>query len=143
MSDILNASAAILTIGLGAIGWLMPDYTMDKLATYRNTVDCWLANGNRMGPTVPNSDVTSTALPQCLFGMEVKKGTWLDLTKGRHVVELDTEFGNFPEGELEDWEEVPGGWYGPWDDPFDGMEIPDDERWQRWPWADGVGPRRV
>jgi len=31
MIDILNVLAVIVTIGFGVIGWLMPDYTMDKL----------------------------------------------------------------------------------------------------------------
>lgn len=31
MIDTLNVIAVILTIGFGLIGWLMPDYTMDKL----------------------------------------------------------------------------------------------------------------
>lgn len=31
MIDVLNAGAAVATIGFGAIGWLAPRYTMEKL----------------------------------------------------------------------------------------------------------------
>lgn len=92
---------------------LWEKYGMSKLYTYRNTLECWKANGNRMGATKPNPDPKDTSLPQCLFGMEVKKGSWKDYGNGKHRLVLDEAFPNFPDGELESYESIYGGYYWP------------------------------
>lgn len=49
----------------------------------------------------PNEDPSSTEYPKCFFGMEVKKGSWKDLSNGRHRIELDQDFPNGTGDDLE------------------------------------------
>lgn len=54
---------------------------MNKLTAYRNAVDCWLGNDAQVGEVVPNGDALSKETPKCMFGMDVKKGSWKNLVR--------------------------------------------------------------
>jgi len=77
-------------------------FGMDKLATYRNTYHCWVANNATVGNIVINDITPETDLPRCFFGMEMKKGVWVD---DNHdcwpgaTLKLDLSFPNFPPGQ--------------------------------------------
>lgn len=62
--------------GANDLNHLWTEWNMDALATYRNAIDCWEKSGGKVGTVVPNQDWSSSALPQCFFGMEVVKGTF-------------------------------------------------------------------
>jgi hypothetical protein len=49
-------------------------YGMNQLATMKNSVDCWVNSGGKMGDVQPNPN--SGDLPPCFFPQEVKKGWW-------------------------------------------------------------------
>lgn len=75
-------------------------YGMDRLATYKNTIDCWESNGGAMGAANSN-DITS-GLPKCAFGMEVKKGPFFEFSEDGYdgkQIKLDQAYPNFPNGE--------------------------------------------
>lgn len=77
--------------------WAKPEEDglyMDKLTTYRNTLDCWLSNDANVGPIEPNADPKDIAVPKCFFGMEVKKGKWVDKESGNHRIAMDETFPN-------------------------------------------------
>lgn len=76
---------------------------MDKLKTYRNTLDCWTSNNGAVGAVDGSQFVTGTDAPKCFFGMEVKKGAWKDIGGGRHYIELDQSFPNNSPISDEEW----------------------------------------
>jgi hypothetical protein len=83
--------------------WESPDkggFGMDRLATYKNTIDCWESNNANMNSADWNNLVDG--LPKCFFGMEVKKGAFFEKDgygyNGKQLL-LDNDYMNFPNGE--------------------------------------------
>jgi len=59
------------------------DFEMGKLATMKNAVDCWEANGGKEGAPGTLTDPFKTpGIPPCFFAHVVRKGTWWSKDKG-------------------------------------------------------------
>jgi len=66
-------------------------FSMDKLATMRNSVDCWVNNKGKAGPPSPPAEpFKSSDVPPCFFSHEVLRGTRVQ--KNRGGLQLNGDF---------------------------------------------------
>lgn len=79
------------------------DFGMDKLATMRNTVECWQKNGGKEGsPGLLTDPFKTDSIPPCFFYHHVWKGPRQQ--KNRGWIKLDQSFAgqsgrsSWPEG---------------------------------------------